>query len=147
MQKCHQQGQKRGRTQHPAKIPKKQSRSTKAESPSCRPVGMMGIANLKGGGLFGLHQLLDSTTQLVGTGRRLTVTADAIETVDNLLILHSFNQFGNTLQVAVTTAIKLHVDNATLITANFDELRTCTTCLVHYTFHNPELVLLLFLYI
>ena len=91
-------------------------------------------------------QLLQGSTELVGTRGALLTTADAIDAGDDIVDLLTTNQLADALQVAMTaTQEEDLLDDVVLVGSHVDEFRTGAFCLVLYVlcFHKSDLFCLI----
>ena len=72
----------------------------------------------------------DGFGQLIGTGGAFEAAADAFQLGDDIFCFHAFHQCGDTLCVAVTTAIELHVLDDAVLDIKLDGLAACALCSV-----------------
>ena len=70
-----------------------------------------------------LLELLESATELVGTGGALGATADTVETADDVVNLLTLHQQTDALQVTMTTTQEENLlDNVVLVGRHINEL-------------------------
>ena len=71
--------------------------------------------------LFLLHQLLNSTTELVGARCGLPVAAYALESCNHILVLHAFYKAAYSLQITVATTVEFYIDYNAVVACEFNE--------------------------
>ena len=71
----------------------------------------------------GLFQLLQCAAKLVGTGRSLHATADAVELADDIIYPLSPHKLADSLKITIAPALEIHVlDDVVLVGRHFNRL-------------------------
>ena len=83
-----------------------------------------------GGGMATLPFLKD-----IGAACGLHAAADALHAVDDLFVFHAAHQGGNALKVAVASAQKFYINDASGITRQADDLAARALCVINNLFH------------